>query len=97
MRRADISIAMATYNGSRFLAEQIQSLADQTVPPMELVVADDGSTDGTLELLERLRDGVPFPIRVLKPVGHVGYVQGFLRAARECRGSAIAYCDQDDV
>lgn len=49
-----ISVAMATYNGARFIAEQLASLATQEVLPYELVVCDDGSTDGTPEIVERL-------------------------------------------
>lgn len=45
---------MATYNGARYIGEQLESLATQEVLPCELVVCDDGSTDGTPEIVERL-------------------------------------------
>ena len=50
-----ISVAMATYNGERYLPEMLDSLASQTRLPDELVVRDDGSTDGTLAVVRRLR------------------------------------------
>ena len=43
----NISIAMCTYNGSRFLGEQLKSLAEQTMLPSELIICDDASTDAT--------------------------------------------------
>jgi glycosyltransferase involved in cell wall biosynthesis len=48
----NISIAMATYNGEKYIKEQLQSLSNQTSLPFELVVGDDGSTDATLDILK---------------------------------------------
>ena len=53
MSKAAISVATATYNGERFLQKQLDSLPRQTLLPFELVVCDDGSTDGTLEILDQ--------------------------------------------
>jgi glycosyltransferase involved in cell wall biosynthesis len=92
-----VSVAMATYNGARYLPEQLDSLAGQTLPPAELVVADDGSTDDTLSVLHEFARRSPFPVRVLPPEPHAGYVAAFLRAAAAARYAHIAYADQDDV
>ena len=46
------SVAMSTYNGERFLAEQLSSICAQTRPVDEIVVSDDGSSDGTLRILD---------------------------------------------
>ena len=46
-----LSIAMASYNGGRFIREQLQSFADQSRPPDEVVICDDGSTDATPEIV----------------------------------------------
>ena len=51
----NISVAMCTYNGSRFLAAQLESIVRQTEPPCELIICDDGSTDSTLEIVEKCR------------------------------------------
>ena len=48
-----VSVAMATYNGERWLPEQLDSIYAQTWPELEVVVTDDASTDGTAEILER--------------------------------------------
>jgi glycosyltransferase involved in cell wall biosynthesis len=92
-----ISIAMATYNGERFIREQLESLSAQTRLPDELVVTDDGSTDGTLEILRTFAREAPFPVRVHPGERNLGYTWNFLRAARLCTGDWIAFCDQDDV
>jgi hypothetical protein len=95
--RLSVSIAMATHNGERFLPEQLYSLAAQTRLPAELVVYDDCSSDGTLEILRRFAAGAPFPVRLLEGEVHVGFVEALLTAAAACRGELIAFCDQDDV
>lgn len=92
-----ISVAMATYNGARFLSEQLESLARQSELPCELVICDDGSTDETLQVLGRFADQAPFPVRVVRNDRNLGFADTFLRAASLCEGDAIAFCDQDDV
>lgn len=97
MSRIKISVAMATYNGERFLQEQLDSLAAQTHLPCELVVGDDGSTDGTLGILERFAETAPFPVRIWRNPVNLGFGGNFLLTASRCVGEWIAFCDQDDV
>ena len=91
-----VSVALATYNGSRFLREQLESLATQTLLPAELLVSDDASIDDTRALLERFAGQAPFPVRLLPPGPRLGYADNFLRAARACLSRYVAFCDQDD-
>ena len=56
-----ISVALCTFNGERFLGEQLASIAAQTRLPAELVVTDDASSDGTVALLEGFAQTAPFP------------------------------------
>jgi glycosyltransferase involved in cell wall biosynthesis len=95
--RPAVSVAMATYNGERFLGEQLRSLAEQTRLPDELVVCDDGSGDRTVEVLERFAADAPFPVRVHRNERRLRFEENFLRAASLCDGDAVAFCDQDDV
>jgi len=95
--QSGISVAMATYNGARFLEEQLESLAGQTALPGELVVGDDGSDDETPAILERFAAAAPFPVRITRNPARLGYGDNFLAAAERCRGPWIAFCDQDDV
>ena len=92
-----ISIAMATYNGARYVREQLDSLAAQTLLPCELVVTDDGSSDATLEIVRDFAGGAPFPVRVYCNDNHLGFADNFLLAASFCEGDLIAFCDQDDI
>ena len=92
-----VSVAMATLDGQRFLGEQLTSLARQTVVPAELVVHDDGSSDGTLEVLSAFARDAPFPVRVERGDRRLGFADAFLAAVRSCTADVIAFCDQDDV
>lgn len=96
-RLSRISIAMATYNGEQFIRQQLDSLANQSLLPVELVVTDDCSTDTTLQILEEFSKTSPFPVRVHRNLSRLGYRENFLKAASLCTGELIAFCDQDDV
>lgn len=91
-----ISIAMATYNGGKYIAEQLASIAGQEKLPFELVICDDGSSDDTLEIAGRFRDTAPFPVRIIRNDVNLGYTDNFLKAAKLCKGEWISFCDQDD-
>jgi glycosyltransferase involved in cell wall biosynthesis len=92
-----VSVAMATYNGSGFLREQLSSIVGQTMPPAELVVSDDGSTDDTLEIVRDFAKTAPFPVVVASKTERLGFADNFLYAAEACRHELVAFCDQDDV
>jgi glycosyltransferase involved in cell wall biosynthesis len=92
-----VSVAMATYNGARFIREQLDSLARQTVLPAELVITDDGSTDNTLEIVADFAARAPFPVRVERNPENLGFRANFLKAASLCTSDLIAFCDQDDI
>ncbi len=92
-----ISIAMATYNGENFIREQLDSIARQTLLPTELVITDDGSTDSTLEIIERFSRTAPFPVRIFRNPSRLGYADNFFKAASLCTGDIVAFCDQDDI
>lgn len=94
---ANISVALATYNGERFLAEQLESLVRQTRKPDELVVSDDCSTDKTCELVQSFAAEAPFPVRLLANSCNLGVNGNFDRAIAACGGEIILPCDQDDV
>jgi glycosyl transferase family 2 len=92
-----VSVAMATYNGADFLEGQLASIAAQTRRPAEVVVCDDGSGDGTVEIVERFALQAPFEVRLIRNEQQLGFGENFMKAARSCRGDVIAWCDQDDV
>jgi glycosyltransferase involved in cell wall biosynthesis len=92
-----ISIALATHNGEKYLAPQLQSLVQQTKLPAELVISDDCSTDRTIEIATEFAERAPFPVRILRAESRLGFRDNFMRAAQHCEGDLIAFCDQDDV
>jgi len=92
-----ISIALCTYNGEKFLREQLDSIALQTLLADELVVCDDCSTDNTLTILERFRERVSFPVHIHQNTRNLGTTRNFEKAIGLCSGDIIALCDQDDV
>ncbi len=92
-----VSIAMATYNGARYLQEQLDSFVTQTRPPDELVVCDDCSSDATIDILESFRRGAPFDVRITRNSTRFGYSENFGRAISRCDGDIIFLSDQDDV
>lgn len=93
-----VSVAMATYNGERFLKEQVLSVINQTYKPSEIIICDDGSTDSTVTILEQLC--LDFPdahIKLYVNKNNLGYQKNFEKAVKLCTGEYIALCDQDDV
>ena len=92
-----ISIAMATYNGEKFLLQQLQSLSKQTLLPAELIVCDDASGDATVEIIKRFSETAPFPVKLVVNEQRLGWRGNFLKAASLCTSEYIAFCDQDDI
>lgn len=92
-----ISVAMATYNGERFIRAQLDSLAAQTRPPDELIVVDDCSQDRTLEIVTEFLASAPFNVKIYRNAQNLGWSENFLKAISLCTGDWIALCDQDDV
>jgi glycosyltransferase involved in cell wall biosynthesis len=91
------SIAMATYNGEKYLSDQLRSLAEQTVLPREMVICDDESNDSTTRIVEQFAARAPFPVRFIRNEKRLGYYENFMKAAGLCTSDYIAFCDQDDV
>lgn len=89
-----VSVAMATYNGQRFLQLQLSSILASLHPYDELVVVDDGSSDGTWEALSAIVDS---RVRVLRNDANRGVVKTFERAFRETRHPIVFLADQDDI
>lgn len=91
------SVAMATYNGARYLPEQLDSFVSQTYLPAELVVTDDGSTDDSLAIVEAFAKSAPFRVRIERNPSRLGYTRNFERAVSLCEGDIIFISDQDDA
>lgn len=91
-----VSVILATYNGARHVNAQIRSILDQTYQKIEVIWADDASSDGTWEEAQRLA-GLDGRLRVFRQARNVGLVRNFLDAASRCRGDFVCFSDQDDI
>lgn len=88
-----VSVAMATFNGGKYIDEQIRSILAQDYQNIEIIVSDDGSTDGTRDILNSYEGR----IKVIRNVGRHGLLGNFSNAINHCNGEFIALSDQDDV
>lgn len=95
-----ISVAMASYNGEKFIEQQIQSICSQTIIPDELIISDDGSNDQTIQIIKEMsakyaNSGIIF--KLLQDNPRHGYCGNFEWAIMHTSGDYIFICDQDDV
>lgn len=91
-----VSIVMCTYNGEKFLKEQLESIVNQTYPIYELIIQDDCSTDGTYDILQDYSERYPY-IHVFQNRENMGVNRNFFNALRKTSGDYIAISDQDDI
>ena len=91
------SVALCTYNGEKYIEEQISSILNQSVPVDEIVVCDDGSTDNTLVKIEGFQPRTKTNIRIYRNEKQLGVCANFQKAVDLCTGDIIFLSDQDDV
>lgn len=89
-----VSVCMATFNGQRFVGEQLRSILSELGPEDEVVIVDDASTDNTLKIVRSFAD---IRVRVISQTVNRGYVRTFEHAMELATGDAIFLADQDDV
>ena len=92
-----ISIAMATYNGARYITEQLQSFVDQSRQPDEVIITDDCSTDETELIAHKFAETAPFEVVFSKNEKNLGYCGNFNAALMKSTGDLVFLSDQDDV
>lgn len=89
-----ISVCMATYNGEKYIKEQLESILKQIGPEDEVILSDDGSKDSTEEVVKSLNDK---RIKFVHNHGTHGFTHNFENALMQARGDYIFLSDQDDV
>ncbi|HEY6644770.1 glycosyltransferase [Povalibacter sp.] len=87
-----VSVVIATYNSGNYLKEAIDSVLGQTISDLELLVVDDGSTDGTRDLVARVSD--PRLTYIWQP--NAGQTSAKNHGVSRARGEFIGFCDGDD-
>lgn len=91
-----ISIAMATYNGEKYIREQLDSILNQTYTSFELIICDDGSTDKTRSILQEYSQKDK-RIKLYFNENNLGFKKNFEKSVYFTQGKFIAFCDQDDI
>jgi glycosyltransferase involved in cell wall biosynthesis len=91
-----IGVVMATFNGEEWIEAQLRSISSQTRLPERLVISDDGSTDGTVEIAQKFARNAPFEVELLEGP-RTGCYENFWLAAKHSDTDVIAWCDQDDA
>ena len=91
-----ISICLATYNGEKYLEEQLNSLLNQSYKNIEIIIQDDCSSDDTWEILKKYSKKHD-NIMIYKNEKNLGYVRNFESVIKRANGNLIAMCDQDDI
>ena len=91
-----ISIAMTTYNGEKYLCEQLDSILAQTFQDFELIICDDCSSDSTWQILEKYAHDNS-KVKIFRNEKNLGFKKNFEKAISLCQGEYIAFSDQDDI
>lgn len=97
IKNKKIDILMATYNGEKYLSEQIDSIVGQTYQNWNLLIRDDNSSDGTLKILKKY-EKLDRRIKILRDNrGNLGIVKNFEELLKNSKSELIMFSDQDDI
>lgn len=92
-----VSIVVATYNGEKFIEEQLNSFVNQTIMPDEIVISDDNSTDSTIAICNEFKNRTSVEVKIFNNEGYHGVTGNFENAAKNATGDIVFFSDQDDV
>ncbi len=92
----NISIAMTTFNGEKYLSAQLDSVLNQTYKDFELIICDDCSTDSTKQIISSYAES-DSRIKFYSNKKNLGFKKNFEKAIQLCNNDYIALCDQDDI
>ncbi len=93
-----IDILLATFNGEKYLSEQINSILNQTYAHWRLIIRDDGSQDRTVSIIDDFKNRYPGKIIVIKDDrGNLGACRNFSTLLERAEADYIMFCDQDDI
>lgn len=93
-----VEILLATYNGEKYLKDQIKSILNQTYQNWNLLIRDDGSTDNTLKIINDLKNKYPDRVNIIEGGNRrLGACQNFHKLLKCSKAKYILFCDQDDI
>ena len=91
------SVALCTYNGSKYIVAQLRSIAEQTIVPDQIIICDDNSSDNTIALVNEFAKSCSISIQVFVNEGNLGVKNNFQKALSLCTNEIIFLSDQDDL
>ncbi|OOX89575.1 hypothetical protein BOQ00_03425 [Campylobacter coli] len=92
-----IAVILATYNGEKYLKQQIESILDQTYKNIKIYIGDDCSKDGTIDIIRAYKNLYPDKITYYQNETNIGFVKNFEKLLQNAKEDYIAFSDQDDV
>ncbi|TEY03973.1 glycosyltransferase family 2 protein [Campylobacter sp. US33a] len=92
-----IAVLLATYNGEKYLKEQIDSILNQTYKDIKIYIGDDCSKDGTIGIIRAYKDLYPDKIVYYQNEVNIGFIKNFEKLLQSCSEDYIAFSDQDDI
>ena len=94
----EYEIVLATFNGSKYLGRQLDSISRQTIPPKRLIVSDDCSIDNTLDIVKNWATISSIPVTFLPPLTtRLGSLRNLERLLHSSTCKYVMLCDQDDI
>lgn len=92
-----ISVAICIYNGAKYIEEQLNSIINQSIQPDEIIVCDDCSSDGSIDIISNVLQNTLIKYKIIKNEVNIGVIKNFEKALINCSGEYIFLSDQDDV
>ena len=96
MTKMKISLALASYNGEKFIKKQLESILAQTRRPDEVIIIDDVSKDKTADIVTTFIEENRLDWSFFKAERNSGYIKNFYNCLKKCTGDVVFLCDQDD-
>ncbi|MBP3803805.1 MAG: glycosyltransferase [Oribacterium sp.] len=95
---ATVSVVMTTYNGERFIIDQLDSIRNQTMKPDEVLIFDDRSTDKTFSIIDDyIKKYALHTWKVIENAENLGWKKNFINAMKNASGDYVFLSDQDDI
>ncbi len=91
-----VEILIATYQGEKYLPALLDSLLKQTYTNLHFIIRDDGSTDGTVALIEKFKKSYPHLVTLIQDNKNLGVIQNFAKLMQHCSANYALFADQDD-
>ena len=90
-------VIIATYNGEKYVIEQLESIVNQTIKPTNIYIRDDGSQDNTIKILESFKNACNVNIEIISGQGNLGYIKNFEKLVGYTVSEIVFFSDQDDI